>query len=112
MKAPDGGAPDGGRSIVRLPENPLARAIARLSPALVTLSMIEAALRLHSLAGRYYHVAIAVAGLIALAGLAIHVNLIMREPRRRVFIAYALMHAPMLYQAWLICVLVMNPVKV
>lgn len=97
---------------MRLPENSLARALTRLSPALITLLMIEAALRLHSFAGHYYPGAIAVAGLIALAGLAIHVNLIAREPRRGVFVAYALMHAPMLYQAWLICVLVMNPVKI
>jgi hypothetical protein len=59
----------------------------------------------------YYRSAIIAAGLIALAGLAIHVNLIMREPRRAVFIAYAIAHAPKLYQAWLVCILLMTPAK-
>ena len=96
---------------MRLPENQLPRAIARLSPPIITLAMIEAALRFHSFAGQHYHGAIILAGIIAMAGLAIHVNLITREPRRSVFVAYAMMHAPMLYQAWLICVLLMNPAK-
>lgn len=96
---------------MRLPEGQLPRSIARLSPALITLALIELALRFRSFAGEHYRGAIAIAGLIALAGLAIHVNLIMREPRRKVFVAYAIMHAPMLYQAWLICVLLMNPAR-
>lgn len=96
---------------MRLPESQLPRAIARLSPPLITLAMIEAALRFHSFAGQHYRDAIVVVGLVALAGLAIHVNLITREPRRSVFVAYAVMHAPMLYQAWLICALLMHPVR-
>jgi hypothetical protein len=96
---------------MRLPEQQLPRAIARLSPPLITLAIIEAALRFHSFAGQHYRAAIVIAGLIALAGLAIHVNLITREPRRNVFVAYAIMHAPMLYQAWIICLLLMRPMR-
>lgn len=92
-----------------LPERQLPRAIARLSPPLITLAMLEAALRFHSFAGSHYRGSVAIMGALALAGLAIHVNLITREPRRTVFVAYALMHAPMLYQAWLLCTLLMMP---